>query len=595
MNHSEQEPQRSEDLRREAEARLHELEDETEEIVSEVDARALVHELQVHQIELTMQNEELLRARAQAEDTLAKYTDLYDFAPIGYFALNHQGVIVECNLAGAELLGKTRSELINDVLRSHVARQSLVPFEECLRGSFETSEKQTCELRLQRGGMHGAYVRLVLSPTIGSREEPRLCRAAMIDISELNLVQSKLRRSYDELEDRVRSRTAELAQAREESERRAAELQAVLASMADGVILSDTAGDVTFVNDAGMEILGAHETEDFEDWANRFERYTLDGQPISTQESSTSRAARGEVVRDMRMIGVTPWGKKLMISASASPVRDAEGRILGAITIFHDIEQHVQFERQREQLLERERHIAGVLQQALVPPQRHYEFECCSISVDYLPASDEAGIGGDFYDVFELGDGRFGIVVGDITGKGLQAAFRVGAIRHSIRSYAYLDPSPAKVMTLVNDAMCRGQEDAAEMLTAFYGVVDASKGEIIYTSAGHEPPFIRHRGGSVTEPNEFDRALGMMPGHTFSEFVYQLDAGDLLVVTTDGITEAMDPAREFFGREGIVGYLRQTRSTQPEDVAAGLLNAATSYAKTGLRDDVAILALKFKD
>lgn len=593
MNHNKSDRERSEDLRREAEARVREFDEETEEVLSEIDARALVHELQVHQIELTMQNEELLRARSQAEDAVEKYVDLYDFAPIGYLTLDHKGMIVESNLAAAEMLGVTRSELAGTNFRLYVARDSLVGFEGCLHQMLESGEKSSCELRLQRGGRPAQHVRFVGSATPGTRERPRQCRAAVIDISELTLAEAKLRRSYDELEERVTARTYELAEAREESERRAAELQAVLAGMADGVMLSDISGDITFVNDAGMEILGAVPDETFEDWGNRFRRFTLDNQPIENENGATCRALRGEIVRNLAMIGITPWGKELTISVSASPIRDPEGRMLGATTIFHDITERVEFQKQRDLLLEREHRIAEVLQQALVPPQREYQFGSCRIAVNYKPASDEAAVGGDFYDVFDLGEGRFGIVIGDITGKGLQAAFRVAAIRHSIRSYAYLDSSPAMVMTRVNEAMCRGQEDASEMLTAFFGVVNTDTGEIVYTSAGHEPPFVRGREGEVAEPNHTCRALGVLDDYAFSESTYQLQPGDLMVIITDGITEAMDAEHEFFGREGIVEYLRRPLAGPPDEIAAGLLECATSYAQGKLRDDAAILALEF--
>ena len=98
--------------------------------MAEVDVRALVHELQVHQIELEMQNEELLRAQAAVQEVSDKYHDLFDFAPIGYFRLDGQGQILEVNLAGAALLGVDRSTAVKQRFGQYVATQSRVRFAE---------------------------------------------------------------------------------------------------------------------------------------------------------------------------------------------------------------------------------------------------------------------------------------------------------------------------------------------------------------------------------------------------------------------------------------------------------------------------------
>src|SRR5512145_1072488 len=100
------------ELRRKAEARLSKKKDKTQPL-TRADTWRVVHELQVHQIELEMQNEELMRARAEVEEAYRQYTDLYDFAPVGYFTLGQDGTIRQVNLAGANLLGVERDKLIN--------------------------------------------------------------------------------------------------------------------------------------------------------------------------------------------------------------------------------------------------------------------------------------------------------------------------------------------------------------------------------------------------------------------------------------------------------------------------------------------------
>lgn len=503
------------ELRRKAEERLSGIEAAAEDTVANVDAVALLHELQVHQTELEMQNEELLHARSEAEDALFRYTDLYDFAPIGYFTVDASGSILEVNLAGAELLGAPRAELVGADFRLFVVRESILVFRDFLQAVFDSDETKTCELRVLRSREPGAQVRVDGTAT-KDVEGPKQCRMAVIDITDRKRAEEMLQAAYDDLEIRVDERTAELVQARAESEQRAAELQSVLANMADGVILSDAEGRVTYVNDACIEILEAPPDETFEDWLSRFERFTLDGELLPCGESATARALAGETVRSMSIRGVTPWGKWLTISISASPIRDAEGRILGATTVFHDISERVEFERRQHELLERERHISEVLQQSLVPPQRQYQLPGCRISVTYQAALKEAQVGGDFYDVFELGEGKIGILIGDVAGKGLAAAIQVAAARHSIRSYAFLDLSPARVMTLANEALCKGQEDAESMMTAFFAVLDTRDSRLEACTAGHEPPFVRTGSGEVFDLDCAGRALAIIPGFDYA-------------------------------------------------------------------------------
>ena len=188
-----------------AEAASHPGEEES------IDALALVHELQVHQIELEMQNEELKRARLEAEEALAKYSDLYDFAPIGLFTLDEQGQILESNLAGATLLGVERRNLTKKSFQRFVAPKDRPSFDDFCKKAFETSVKQMCELFLLKKNGPPFYARIEghghgRSPRGGKRE----CRIAVIDITETKLAEKALIQLKNDLEQRVQERTADL-------------------------------------------------------------------------------------------------------------------------------------------------------------------------------------------------------------------------------------------------------------------------------------------------------------------------------------------------------------------------------------------------
>jgi PAS domain-containing protein len=135
-------------LRIKAEEKLKNKQSDTNSTNTEHDAQKLLHELQVHQIELEMQNEELRQANDTAETALKKYTMLYDLSPMGYFTLQSDGTITELNFTGAEMLGDRRFSLINSNFKLFVADESKLVFGEFFRRVFVENSKETCEVKL---------------------------------------------------------------------------------------------------------------------------------------------------------------------------------------------------------------------------------------------------------------------------------------------------------------------------------------------------------------------------------------------------------------------------------------------------------------
>ncbi len=178
-------------LRQEAERRLRSKKAAPVEGMAEVDVRALLHELQVHQIELEMQNEELLRAHVALQEVSDKYHDLFDFAPIGYFRLDGQGRILEVNLAGAALLGLDRNALIQKRFGQFVAMENRPAFADFCKRVLTTDTRETCEVKLVKDGQTVyALVEGIAAPD--HQGAGKLCRAAVIDITGA----SRRRRSW---------------------------------------------------------------------------------------------------------------------------------------------------------------------------------------------------------------------------------------------------------------------------------------------------------------------------------------------------------------------------------------------------------------
>lgn len=166
-------------LRKKAENKLANKSTQDTSLIADIDIKRVIHELQVHQVELEMQNEELRESMDLAEAATEKYTKLYDFAPVGYFTLDQSGLITDLNLNGARMLGKDKVSLIGTQFLKFVSRENHNIFSEFYTKILESGSKQTCNLRLSHRDKPSIYCHLE-----GICSESRLCLIAAIDITE---------------------------------------------------------------------------------------------------------------------------------------------------------------------------------------------------------------------------------------------------------------------------------------------------------------------------------------------------------------------------------------------------------------------------
>lgn len=168
-------------LRKNAEEKLKVKQNNTSPSNIETDVKRLVHELQVHQIELEMQNEELMQANERAEASLKKYTMMYDFAPMGYFTLDHNAMIVELNFTGAELLGDRRFSLLNSSFKLYVSEETLPVFNEFLNMVYLGRSKESCKVMLgsSQDNLCEVYMEAIVTGDNGN------CLLAVVDISNI--------------------------------------------------------------------------------------------------------------------------------------------------------------------------------------------------------------------------------------------------------------------------------------------------------------------------------------------------------------------------------------------------------------------------
>jgi PAS domain S-box-containing protein len=203
-------------LRRRAERRLSKKADAIARISPE-GVKNLIHELQVHEIELQMQNEELRRAQVDLETSRSKYADLYDFAPIGYMTLSARGRIKEINLTGAELLGVERGRLAGNVFIQHLAPESRAVFVRHFSTVIKSPDRVRCEVKILRqdGKTFYASIESVAVPEDGNWS----MRSAIIDITERKRAEEEVLRANAGLEEKVIERTAQLERINTELER----------------------------------------------------------------------------------------------------------------------------------------------------------------------------------------------------------------------------------------------------------------------------------------------------------------------------------------------------------------------------------------
>ncbi len=193
------------------------------------------------------------------------------------------------------------------------------------------------------------------------------------------------------------------------------------------------------------------------------------------------------------------------------------------------------------QRFEQELEVARLIQQNFLPRELP-DLPGWQIAAYYRPARE---VGGDFYDVIPLPDGRVGFVVGDVTDKGVPAALVMSATRSLIRASAQRLVEPGEVLERVNEQLCPDMP-AKMFVTCLYGVLDPASGHLRFANAGHDLPYVKTAQG-VVELRARGMPLGLMPGMDYEEKETTLEPGDSVLLHSDGIVEAHDPQRDMFG------------------------------------------------
>lgn len=252
-------------------------------------------------------------------------------------------------------------------------------------------------------------------------------------------------------------------------------------------------------------------------------------------------------------------------------------------------------EEEREGLLEAKTEVARVLQRALLPPSLP-SIPGAEVEGKYVAAGEGVEVGGDFYDVFAIEDDGWALVMGDVAGKGPEAASLTSLARYTIRTAAMRVKRPRLVLSTLNEEILR-QTGGERLFTAVYGELESKIGGggamvLRVACAGHPSPLILRNDGKVENFPETGTILGALEDPEFSYREVVLERGEFVVFYTDGVIEARSEDGGFFGDERLSETVAGCGGLSAKDVAGKIEAAALDFQNGVARDDIAILALR---
>jgi len=258
------------------------------------------------------------------------------------------------------------------------------------------------------------------------------------------------------------------------------------------------------------------------------------------------------LVSQGELIGLLNLGPRLSQQEYSADDRkllsDLASQTAPAVRVAQLVRQQQRAAQERERI-EQELRVARLIQQTLLPKALP-DTPGYELAAHYQPARE---VGGDFYDFLELDDGRLGLVVGDVTDKGVPAALVMATTRTLLRAVAGRIDAPGEVLERVNDVLYPDIPPNM-FVTCLYAILDRETGRLHYANAGHDLPYMKHEGGAK-ELRATGMPLGLMPGMEYEEKEVFLKPGESVLFYSDGLVEAHDPRREMFGFPRLQGFV----------------------------------------
>jgi sigma-B regulation protein RsbU (phosphoserine phosphatase) len=321
-----------------------------------------------------------------------------------------------------------------------------------------------------------------------------------------------------------------------------------------------------------------------------------------------------EVCRRLKANPATAEIPVIFLTAKDQTADEAEGFALGAADYIHKpvnppilqarVKTHVALKKSFDKLhdmsealarakerMEAELNVGRDIQHSMLPDTVP---ECSEIA---LCASMDAAreVGGDFYDYFMLNDDELCFCVADVSGKGVGSALFMAMTKLQIKSRAADDKLPSKILTRVNADLAR-DNPSCMFVTVFLGTINLRSGQVTYSNAGHNPPLIKRASGEVEEvPDLHGPLLGVLEGREYGEGTLTLAPGDVLLIFTDGVTEAMDTGDNLYSDERLLQTVLDISEISADSVLNTVRSSVDEYALGAEQsDDITMITLQYK-
>jgi len=410
----------------------------------------------------------------------------------------------------------------------------------------------------------------------------------------INKLVEELKLHQDHLEIKVIERTKELKTA---SQR----IKSIVENASDAIITIDAEKNIVLFNPASENLFGypvdevlgksinillpeaarKHHNEEI----NKFQNDSISSKLMGTRREISGQRKDGSFFSAEASISKMRLENKMFFTAF---IRDITERRQMEKQL-HDAFQIIKAQKER---MENELIIGHEIQMSMLPLifppfPNHQEFDVYAV---LKPARE---VGGDFYDFFFIDEEHFCICIGDVSGKGVPSALFMAVTKTLIKSRASNDLSSASILTHVNDELSRDNESCM-FVTVFLAISNIKSGEMVYTNAGHNPPYIKRQKGTIERLEQrHGPIIGAMEGITFKENKTHLAKRDILLTYTDGVTEAMDSEKHLFSEYRLAKDIEDNSYISVKDMVNSIVSSVEEFAgEAEQADDITVLAIQ---
>jgi sigma-B regulation protein RsbU (phosphoserine phosphatase) len=358
-----------------------------------------------------------------------------------------------------------------------------------------------------------------------------------------------------------------------------------LSTLPDGTIVKVNGTFLTLTGYARDQLVGRRRFAELLSVGGRIYHETHYAPMLEMQGSA--RAIALDIVR--------PDGSRLPVLVNAVLERDDEGRAVVVRAAIFDATDRRVYAREllrakdrAEASEQRSIDLARTLQRTLIPPDAPV-IPGLDLAAVYRPAGDGTEVGGDFYDIFQLGDGDWVVALGDVQGKGAEAAVVTALARHTIRAAAVNHSEPSAILATLNSVLVRDEVDRFLTVVLVRLRLDGDRWLATTSCAGHPPPLLRHRHERPVPIEARGPLLGIVEDPTLVDTRHVLAEGDTLLLYTDGVTESRGTAG-FFGESRLHDTVAGAE-TPAQALVDAVLGAVLAFQGDDARDDIAVVAV----